>query len=99
VREADEGRDRGRGRLTSRCRAELIPVPERNSFFGNGAAACWGMRQRRIQIAEPGRRVVAVIGDGSEMISITACGVRPTRSAGMIFVITKNEGYRSSRPP
>ena len=51
---------------------------DRNSFFGNVSGGIgWGIAAAvGVQIAEPKRRVVAVIGDGSAMYSITALWTR-----------------------
>ena len=51
-----------------------FPFRDRNSFFGNVSGGIgWGIAAAvGVQIALPARRVVAVIGDGSAMYSITA---------------------------
>ena len=50
-----------------------FPFRDRNSFFGNVSGGIgWGIAAAvGVQIAEPARRVVALIGDGSAMYSIT----------------------------
>src|SRR5205823_10124658 len=52
----------------------FYPYRDRKSFFGNVSGGIgWGIAAAvGVQIAEPGRRVFAVIGDGSAMYSITA---------------------------
>jgi benzoylformate decarboxylase len=57
--------------------------------IGWGIAAAVG-----VQIAEPARRVVAVIGDGSAMYSITALWTAANQKLPVIFVIANNEGYQ-----
>ena len=47
-----------------------------------------------MQIAEPERRVVAVIGDGSAMYSITALWSAANQKLPVIFVISNNGGYQ-----
>jgi benzoylformate decarboxylase len=47
-----------------------------------------------VQIAEPTRKVVAVIGDGSAMYSITALWSAANQKLPVVFVITNNEGYQ-----
>ena len=47
-----------------------------------------------IQIAEPTRKVVAVIGDGSGMYSIIALWSAANQKLPVVFVITNNEGYQ-----
>src|SRR5438477_43693 len=69
---------------------------DRKSFFGNVSGGIgWGIAAAvGVQIAEPGRRVVAVIGDGSAMYSITALWSAANQKLPVIFVITNNEGYQ-----
>jgi benzoylformate decarboxylase len=47
-----------------------------------------------VQIAEPSRRVFAVIGDGSAMYSITALWSAANQKLPVIFLIMNNEGYQ-----
>ena len=47
-----------------------------------------------MQIAEPGAQVVAVIGDGSAMYSITALWSAANQKLPVIFMITNNAGYQ-----
>ena len=76
--------------------ASYFPFRDRNSFFGNVSGGIgWGIAAAvGVQIAEPGRRVVAVIGDGSAMYSITALWSAANQKLPVIFVITNNEGYQ-----
>jgi len=69
---------------------------DRNSFFGNVSGGIgWGIAAAvGIQIAEPKRRVIAVIGDGSAMYSITALWSAANQKLPVIFLITNNEGYQ-----
>ncbi len=69
---------------------------DRNSFFGNVSGGIgWGIAAAvGVQIAEPKRRVVAVIGDGSAMYSITALWTAANQKLPVIFVIANNEGYQ-----
>ncbi|MFI5002687.1 MAG: thiamine pyrophosphate-binding protein, partial [Reyranellales bacterium] len=69
---------------------------DRNSFFGNVSGGIgWGIAAAvGVQIALPARRVVAVIGDGSAMYSITALWSAANQKLPVIFVITNNEGYQ-----
>jgi benzoylformate decarboxylase len=69
---------------------------DRKSFFGNVSGGIgWGIAAAvGVQIAEPKRRVVAVIGDGSAMYSITALWSAANQKLPVIFVITNNEGYQ-----
>jgi benzoylformate decarboxylase len=69
---------------------------DRKSFFGNVSGGIgWGIAAAvGVQIAEPRRRVVAVIGDGSAMYSITALWSAANQKLPVIFLITNNEGYQ-----
>jgi benzoylformate decarboxylase len=73
-----------------------FPFRDRNSFFGNVSGGIgWGIAAAvGVQIALPARRVVAVIGDGSAMYSITALWSAANQKLPVIFVITNNEGYQ-----
>jgi benzoylformate decarboxylase len=67
-----------------------------NSFFGNVSGGIgWGIAAAvGVQIAHPARRVVAVIGDGSAMYSITALWSAANQKLPVIFIIANNEGYQ-----
>ncbi len=73
-----------------------FPFRDRNSFFGNVSGGIgWGIAAAvGVQIAEPKRRVVAVIGDGSAMYSISAIWSAANQKLPVIFLITNNEGYQ-----
>ena len=69
---------------------------DRKSFFGNVSGGIgWGIAAAvGVQIAEPGRRVFAVIGDGSAMYSITALWSAANQKLPVIFLIMNNQGYQ-----
>jgi len=69
---------------------------DRKSFFGNVSGGIgWGIAAAvGVQIAEPSRKVVALIGDGSAMYSITALWSAANQKLPVVFVITNNEGYQ-----
>jgi benzoylformate decarboxylase len=73
-----------------------FPFRDKNSFFGNVSGGIgWGIAAAvGVQIALPARRVVAVIGDGSAMYSITALWSAANQKLPVIFLITNNEGYQ-----
>ena len=73
-----------------------FPYRDRNSFFGNVSGGIgWGIAAAvGIQVAQPKRRVVAVIGDGSAMYSITALWSAANQHLPMTFVICNNGGYQ-----
>ena len=73
-----------------------FPFRDKNSFFGNVSGGIgWGIAAAvGVQIAEPTRRVVAVIGDGSAMYSISALWSAAHQKLPVIFLITNNEGYQ-----
>jgi len=69
---------------------------DRKSFFGNVSGGIgWGIAAAvGVQIAEPARRVFAVIGDGSAMYSITALWSAANQKLPVIFLIMNNAGYQ-----
>jgi benzoylformate decarboxylase len=69
---------------------------DRKTFFGNVSGGIgWGIAAAvGVQIAEPTRRVFAVIGDGSAMYSITALWSAANQKLPVIFLIMNNQGYQ-----
>ncbi|MFI5029468.1 MAG: thiamine pyrophosphate-binding protein [Reyranellales bacterium] len=74
----------------------FYPYRDRKSFFGNVSGGIgWGIAAAvGVQIAEPQRRVFAVIGDGSAMYSITALWSAANQKLPVIFLIMNNVGYQ-----
>jgi len=74
----------------------FFPYRDRKSFFGNVSGGIgWGIAAAvGVQIAEPARRVFAVIGDGSAMYSITALWSAANQKLPVIFLIMNNGGYQ-----
>jgi len=77
----------------------FLPYRDRHSLYGNVTGGIgWGIAAAvGIQIAQPQRRVVAVIGDGSAMYSIQALWTAANQSLPMVFVLFNNGGYRILR--
>jgi benzoylformate decarboxylase len=73
-----------------------FPFRDRNSYFGNVSGGIgWGIAAAvGVQIAEPGRRVAALIGDGSAMYSIQALWSAANQKLPMTFLICNNGGYQ-----
>ena len=65
-------------------------------YFGNVSGGIgWGIAAAvGVQIAQPDRRTVAVVGDGSAQYSIQAIWTAARVKAPVIFVIVNNGGYR-----
>jgi len=84
------------GLTTTTTLFNYFPFRDRNSYFGNVSGGIgWGIAAAvGVQIAHPARRVVAVIGDGSAMYSITALWSAANQKLPVVFVITNNEGYQ-----
>jgi benzoylformate decarboxylase len=73
-----------------------FPYRDRHSYFGNVSGGIgWGIAAAvGVQLAQPSRRVVAIIGDGSAMYSIQALWSAANQKLPVIFVICNNGGYR-----
>ncbi len=65
-------------------------------YFGNVSGGIgWGIAAAvGVQLAEPQRRTIAIIGDGSAQYSIQAIWSAARVGAPVIFVIVNNGGYR-----
>jgi benzoylformate decarboxylase len=84
------------GITTSQSLLSFLPLRHRYDYFGNVSGGIgWGISAAvGVQVAQPERRVVAVIGDGSAMYSIQALWSAAKQKLPMIFVIANNGGYR-----
>ncbi len=73
-----------------------LPYRDRYSYFGNASGGIgWGIAAAvGVQLAQPSRRVVAVIGDGSAMYSIQALWSAANKKLPVVFVLCNNGGYR-----
>lgn len=74
----------------------LLPYGDRYSFHGNASGGIgWAVPASvGIQLAQPDRPLVAIIGDGSAMYSIQALWTAARMKLPITFVITNNGGYR-----
>ncbi|MSP67439.1 MAG: thiamine pyrophosphate-binding protein [Alphaproteobacteria bacterium] len=74
----------------------FYPYRDRKSYFGNVSGGIgWGLAAAvGVQLAEPKRRVVAVIGDGSAQYSIQALWTAAHCGAPVVFIIANNGGYQ-----
>jgi benzoylformate decarboxylase len=84
------------GLTTAASLTAFYPYRDRKSFFGNVSGGIgWGIAASvGVQIAEPKRRVVAVIGDGSAMYCIQALWSAAHLKLPMTFLILNNGGYQ-----
>jgi benzoylformate decarboxylase len=73
-----------------------FPFRDRYGLFGNVSGGIgWGIAAAvGVQLAQPARRVVAILGDGSAMYSIQALWSAANQGLPVIFVICNNGGYR-----
>jgi benzoylformate decarboxylase len=74
----------------------LFPFRDRYGYFGNISGGIgWGIAAAvGVQLAQPERPVVAILGDGSAMYSIQALWSAANQKLPVIFVICNNGGYR-----
>jgi benzoylformate decarboxylase len=74
----------------------LFPFRDRYAYFGNISGGIgWGIAAAvGVQLAQPSRRVVAILGDGSAMYSIQALWSAANQKLPVIFVVCNNGGYR-----
>ena len=74
----------------------FMHVRDRYAYFGNVSGGIgWGIAAAvGIQLAQPERKVVALLGDGSAMYSIQALWTAAHQKLPMTFVIFNNGGYR-----
>jgi len=73
-----------------------LPYRDKYSYFGNVSGGIgWGIAAAvGVQLAQPRRRVVAIIGDGSAMYSVQALWSAASQKLPVVFVICNNGGYR-----
>ena len=74
----------------------FLPFRDRYNFhsFASGGSG-WGLPAAvGVQLAQPERPVVALIGDGSAMYSIQALWTAAKMKLPITFVIANNRGYR-----
>jgi benzoylformate decarboxylase len=84
------------GLTTARSLYNYFPFRDRYGYFGNISGGIgWGIAAAvGVQIAQPARPVVAIIGDGSAMYSIQALWSAAHQKLPVTFVICNNGGYR-----
>ncbi|MBB89397.1 MAG: benzoylformate decarboxylase [Magnetovibrio sp.] len=75
---------------------QLFPFRDRFAYHGLASGGIgWGLPAAvGVQIAQPDRPVVAVIGDGSAMYSIQALWTAAAMKLPLTYVIANNGGYR-----
>jgi benzoylformate decarboxylase len=84
------------GLTTTASLLSFYPFRDRYSYFGNVSGGIgWGIAAAiGIQKAQPTRRVIAVIGDGSAMYSVQALWSAAHYKLPVIYIIANNGGYR-----
>jgi benzoylformate decarboxylase len=84
------------GLTTAASLNALFPFRDRYAYFGNVSGGIgWGIAAAvGVQLAQPSRRVVAIIGDGSAMYSIQALWSAANQKLPVLFVLCNNGGYR-----
>ena len=81
---------------TAASLAAFLPMRDRYAYFGNVSGGIgWGIAAAvGIQLAQPARKVVALLGDGSAMYSIQALWTAAHQKLPITFVVFNNGGYR-----
>jgi benzoylformate decarboxylase len=84
------------GLTSARLLDQLVPHRDRYAYHGLASGGIgWGVPAAvGVQIAQPDRPVVAVIGDGSAMYSIQALWTAANMKLPLTYVIANNGGYR-----
>jgi benzoylformate decarboxylase len=84
------------GLTSARSLLAFWPFRDRHNYFGNVSGGIgWGIAAAvGVQMAQPRRRVAAVIGDGSAMYCVQALWSAAHYKLPVIFVIANNGGYR-----
>ena len=81
---------------TAASLATFLPMRDRHAYFGNVSGGIgWGIAAAvGVQLAQPERKVVALLGDGSAMYSIQALWTAAHHKLPTTFVVFNNGGYR-----
>jgi benzoylformate decarboxylase len=81
---------------TAASLAGFLPIRDRYAYFGNVSGGIgWGIAAAiGIQLAQPDRKVVALLGDGSAMYSIQALWTAAHQKLPITFIVFNNGGYR-----
>ena len=76
--------------------ATFLPMRDRYAYFGNVSGGIgWGIAAAvGVQLAQPERKVVALLGDGSAMYSIQALWTAAHHKLPTTFIVFNNGGYR-----
>ena len=76
--------------------AAFLPIGDRYAYFGNVSGGIgWGIAAAvGVQLAQPDRKVVALLGDGSAMYSIQALWTAAHQKLPITFILFNNGGYR-----
>ncbi|MDP6690870.1 MAG: thiamine pyrophosphate-binding protein [Alphaproteobacteria bacterium] len=84
------------GIVSSYSLLKFLAIRDRYGYFSNASGGIgWGVAAALgIQVAQPDRRVVAVLGDGSSMYSIQALWTAAHLKLPITFIIANNGGYR-----
>jgi benzoylformate decarboxylase len=74
----------------------LLPIHDANSFYGlaSGGLGFAMAGAIGISLAQPGRPVVAVVGDGSSMYSIQALWTAAHLKLPITYLVVNNRSYR-----
>ena len=84
------------GLTAAKTLLDYLPLQDRHSYFGMVSGGIgWGIAAAvGIGLAQPDRRIVAVIGDGSALYSPQALWTAAHLAVPITFIILNNRGYR-----
>ena len=84
------------GLTAAKTLLDFLPLRDRHSYFGMVSGGIgWGIAAAvGIGLAQPDRRIAAIIGDGSALYSPQALWTAAHLALPITFIILNNRGYR-----
>ena len=90
----DETRHRTRVDLGGHHLGPLRPLPPRQPVLSDAGALGWGLPAAiGLQLGNPARRVLAILGDGAPHYSVSALWTAARYRVPVVFVVARNREY------